>query len=261
MLRSAAALAFALAVLAAPRALAGETACWVDNGAVIAPAAFGDIAGDFIFDLSAPTSVLHLDVAQMNDVEGTQARRTLRLAGERIPATVSIASLDARTLTLPTTVIGLIGDDVLAPYVVDLRFSPCRIGLWRRRAPRFRATASLRLQMVGGAPAAAASVSDGHAIATGLFAIDTDSLGVRLSGAAARLSRAPAGVDAGSRDRPPARLAALSLADEIFEDTPAGIDPQAPAGLLGGIGTAVWSRWDLRLDLRRRRLLLAPARR
>jgi hypothetical protein len=59
MHRPAAALAFVLASLAGPPAPAGQTRCWVDNGAVIAPAAFGDIAGDFIFDLSAPQSVLH----------------------------------------------------------------------------------------------------------------------------------------------------------------------------------------------------------
>jgi hypothetical protein len=259
MLRPAAALALVLASLAAPPAQAGQTRCWVDNGAVVAPAAFGDIAGDFIFDLSAARSVLHLDVAQMNDIEGPAARGTLRLAGARIPATLEVASIDARTPGFPSTLIGIIGADVLAGYVVDLRFSPCRLALWRRHAPRFRRTANLRLTMVGGVPATEASVSDGHAIVSGLFAIDTGARGVRLSADAARLGRTPAGVDAGSRSRPPARLAALSLADELFADTPAGIDPDAPAGLLGGVGTAVWSHWDLRVDLRRRRLQLAPS--
>jgi hypothetical protein len=259
MLRRAAALAFVLTSLAGPPALGGETWCWVDNGAVVAPAAFGDIAGDFIFDLSAPTSVLHLDVAQMNDIAGPTAEGTLRLAGERIPARLAVASIDARTGGFPTTLIGVIGADVLAPYVVDLRFSPCRISLWRRHAPRMRETATLRLTMVGSIPATEASVSDGHAIATGFFSIATGARGVRLSAAAARLSRTPAGVDPGSRDNPPARLAALSLADEIFEGTPAGVDADSPAGLLGGVGTGVWSRWDLRVDLRRRRLLLAAA--
>ena len=36
------------------RARPGETRCWIDNGALVVPAAFGDIAGDFILDLSAP---------------------------------------------------------------------------------------------------------------------------------------------------------------------------------------------------------------
>jgi hypothetical protein len=259
MRRRTAALAFAVASLVAPTAQAGQTRCWVDNGAVIAPAAFGDIAGDFIFDLSAPKSVLHLDVAQMNDIEGPSAAGTLRLAGERLQARLSVASIDARTPGFPTTLIGIVGADVLAGYVIDLRFSPCRITLWRRRAPSMRASAILPLRMVGGVPATEASVSDGHTIATGRFAIDTASRGVRLSGAAAHLSRTPAGGPS-SRDRPPARLAALSLADELIADTPAGIDPNAPAGLLGTVGTAVWSRWDLRLDLRHGRLLLAPAR-
>jgi hypothetical protein len=196
----------------------------------------------------------------MNDIDGPEAKGMLRLAGERIPARLSVASIDARAQGFPTTLIGILGADVLAGYVVDLRFWPCRIALWRRRAPPMRATAMLRLSLVAGVPATEASVSDGHAIATGLFSIDTGSPGVRFSSAAARLSRTPAGVDVNSRVRPPARLAALSLADELFADTPAGIDAQAPEGLMGGVGTAIWSHFELRLDLRRRRLLLAPAR-
>jgi hypothetical protein len=239
--------------------MAGTTPCWVDNGAVVAPAAFGDIAGDFIFDLSSPRSVLHLDVAQLNDVEGESARQVLRLAGERIPATLAIAPIDDRAYGLPSTISGLIGADVLAGYVVDIDFAPCRISLWRRRAPRFRATAVLPIQIVGGAPAIAASVADGRTVLSGLFAIDTDSRGVRLAVGAARLSRTPQGLDAGSRQQPPARLGALSLADDIYEDTPAAVAGDIPPGLTGGVGTAVWSHYRLRLDLRRRELLLAPA--
>lgn len=259
MRRAAAALACILASLAARPAPAGTTRCWVDNGAVVAPAAFGDIAGDFIFDLSSPKSVLHLDVAQLNDVEGDVSRNLLRLAGERIPATLAIAPIDDRAYGLPSTISGLIGADVLAGFVVDIEFAPCRITLWRRRAPKFRAKLVLPIQMVGGAPATAAAVADGHTISSGLFAIDTGSLGVRLAAATAHLSRTPPGVDAGSRQHPPARLGALSLAEDIFERTPAGVADDLPAGLTGSVGTAVWSHYRLRLDLRRGQLLLAPA--
>ncbi|HEX3916899.1 MAG TPA: hypothetical protein VHW60_06135 [Caulobacteraceae bacterium] len=260
-MRRAAALACCLASLAARPALAGTTQCWVDHGVVVAPAAFGDIAGDFIFDLSSPRSVLHLDVAELNDVEGDSARRVLRLAGERIPATVAIAPIDDRAYGLPSTISGLIGADVLAGYVVDIEFAPCRISLWRRRAPKFRATAVLPVQMVAGAPAIAAAVADGRTVLSGLFAIDTGSLGVRLAATDARLSRTPQGLDAGSRQHPPARLGALSLADDLYEATPAAVASDIAPGLLGGVGTEVLSHYRLRLDVRRRELLLAPATR
>jgi hypothetical protein len=254
MLRRAASLAFAATLLAAPGARAGTAACWIDNGAVVVPAAFGHIAGDFILDLSSPVSLLHYDVATGDGIDGDAATGVLRVAGERIATTLKVASIDARAVGMPTTLNGVIGADVLARYVVDLQFAPCRLTLRRRAAP-MRAGAVLPVTLVGGVPTVVASVSDGHAVATGPFAIDTDALGLRFSAAAAHLSRASAA--AASRRAPPARLAALSLADRVFEATPAGIDDAAPAGVLGEIGTAVWSRFgELRLDLRRRRLWL-----
>jgi hypothetical protein len=258
MRRLAAALASAFAILGAPPAGAGVTQCWIDNGAVIAPAAFGDIAGDFIFDLSAPQSQLHLDRALEDGIVTPSAAGTLRLAGERIPATLTVANLDARTLGFPTTLNGLIGADVLAGYVVELRFSPCRLTLWRRRPPRWRAAARLPVRMIGGVPTVRASITDGRVGLEGAFAIDTGALGLRVSDAVGSLSRTPKGVDPASRDRPPAHLAALGLDGEVLRSVPAGIEPKAPAGLLGGVGEAVWSRYALRLDLRRGVLELAP---
>jgi hypothetical protein len=259
MRRLAAALASAFAILGAAPAGAGVTQCWIDNGAVIVPAAFGDIAGDFIFDLSAPQSQLHVDRALEDGIVTPSASATLRLAGERIPATLTVANLDARTLGFPSTLNGLIGADVLAGYVVELRFSPCRIALWRRSPPRWRAAASLPIQIIGGVPTVRASITDGRVGLEGAFAIDTGALGVRVSDGAARLSRTPKGVDPASRERPPARLAALGLGGEVLRGVPAGIEPDTPTGQLGGIGDAVWSRYALRLDLRRGVLELAPA--
>ena len=76
----------------------------------------------------------------------------------------------------------------------------------------------------------------------------------------AALSRTP-GKDADpfSRGEPPARLRAVSLDGALFEQTPAGLMKDAPAGLQGAIGDAIWSRYRLRLNLRQGWIQLAPA--
>ncbi|MGH6955893.1 MAG: hypothetical protein ACREEW_04425 [Caulobacteraceae bacterium] len=250
----------AAAALAGPSARAGVTRCWIDNGAVVAPAALGDIAGDFLFDLSAPRSELHLTRAQGGGLEGPAMTATLRLAGERIPATFAVADLDARSWGFPSTINGLIGADVLAGYVVEVRLAPCRIALWRRRPPRAPVLASLPVHIVSGVPTVEASIFDGQVGETGWFAIDTGTAAVRVSTALAALSRAPKGLDPDSRVRPPARLAAVGLAGSALTNLPASLENDLPSGLVGGLGDAVWSRYaGFRLDLRRGRLqLLAP---
>jgi hypothetical protein len=260
--------AFALAVIsaAARPACAGATVCWIDNGAVVVPAAFaqpglGDVTGDFILDLSAPHSQLHLTTAQSDGMgDATEAQGALTLAGEPIAANLAVSDLDDRQWGFPTTLNGLIGADVLAGYVVELRFSPCRLTLWRR-APPAVALATLPVRMVGGIPTVAAAIFDGTKRRSGQFAIDTGAAGVRIAADRARFSRLSARVDPVSRDHPPARLAALSQAGRVFQNQPAALQVDAPAGVLGGIGTDVWSRYVLRLDSRRDRLsLLAPAK-
>ena len=258
MPRAAAVLATLSLAAAAPPALAGETPCWVDKGAVVVSAALGDISGDFLLDLSAPKSVLHVDRALMSGIETPTRAATLTVAGERIPASFAVASLDARSLGLPTTINGLIGADVLAGYVIDLRLSPCRLALWRRHAPPIGPAQTLPVEMVAGVPTITASISDGRTGLEGRFGVDTDSAGVRIAAGAAGLSRTPKGIDAASRQRPPARLAALGLGGDVLRNTPAGLATDAPAGVLGDIGDDVWARYDLRLDLRAGRLQLAP---
>jgi hypothetical protein len=262
MRRLAAALAFALISAAAGRATAGGSACWIDNGAVVVPAAFGDIAGDFILDLSAPHSQLHQTTAQMDglaDVTATQG--TLSVAGEHIPAGLQVADLDDRSWDFPTGISGVIGVDVLAGYVVELRFSPCRLSLLRHASGK-PALATLPLEMVDGTPTVAATISDGATMLTGQFGVDTGAAGVRVSDAVARFSRLSARVDPMSRDHPPARLASLTLAGDVRRQEPAALLGDAPAGVMGGIGTNVWARYVLRLDLRRSQLqLISPKRR
>jgi hypothetical protein len=254
------ALSLTLALLvSAGAAHAGETRCWLDRGVLVVPAALGDIAGDFILDLSAPKSLLHYDRATADGMEEGDAPGPLRVAGETIPASFQVASLDSRSLGLPSTINGLIGADVLAGYVVDIRFSPCRVRLWRGRAPPFHSIATLPLGMSGGVPVVAATISDGRTALAGRFAIDTGTAAVRLSSRIGRLGRTPAnGVDPASRLDPPARLDALGLAGDALRRLPAASEDDLPADLAGGIGTAAWSRYDLRVDLRRGRLQLAP---
>jgi len=253
-------LSLALAALLASTgaARAGATRCWVDRGVVVVPAAFGDLAGDYILDLASPKSVLHVDVALGAGIVTPQATATLRVAGESIPMTFSVASLDARSLGLPSTIEGLIGADALAGRVVDIRFDPCRIRVSGARPPRFHAVASLPITMLDGVPTIAATVSDGRTARAGRFAIDTGTAAVRLSSDVAALSRpAPKGVDPDSRLSPPGRLDALGLAGAARRRLPSALADDLPAGLMGAIGTAAWSRYDVRIDLQRGRLELA----
>ena len=260
MPRAAAVLAALFASLAAGPALAGEASCSVDRGAVVVSAAFGDITGDFILDLSAPRSVLHLDRAQMEGLTTPAVDGTLTLAGERNAAHLTIASIDARSLGLPTTLNGVIGADILAAYVVDLRFAPCRLRLWRGRAPPLRGAKPLPVEMIAGVPTVGASISDGHTALAGAFAISTGTPGVRVSQAVAALSRTPKGIDPTSRYAPPAHLSALGVVDAAILNASASLQPDAPPGVDGEIGVDVWSRYELRLDIGRRRLWLTPAR-
>lgn len=251
-------LALAAALASTSAAHAGETRCWVDRGVLVVPAAFGDISGDFILDPSSPKSVLHVDVALGDGILTPQATAPLRLAGETAPATLDVASLDARSLGLPSTIEGLIGADALVRYVVDIRFNPCRVRLWRGRAPAFHAVATLPLEMADGVPAIPATISDGRTALAGRFAVDTGTAAVRLSSKVAALARAPAkGVDPASRLDPPARLDALGLAGEADRRLPAALEDDLPPGLTGGVGTSAWSRYEVRIDMRRGRLQLA----
>jgi hypothetical protein len=268
-MRRVAALALVLACAAASRASAGESPCWIDNGAVVVPAVFtpaglDPITGDFILDLSTPHSQLHLTAAQGAGVGGgaddpTAVRGAMMLAGERLDADLAVADLDARQWGFPTGIDGLIGADLMAGYVVELRVSPCRFALLRRGDPG-QVVRRLPLRQVSGAPTIAATVSDGVSTRAGRFAIDTGGAGVRISADAARFSRLSASVDPLSRGHPPARLAALRFGGVTLRDQPAALATDLPAGVLGAVGVDVWAPFVLRLDLRRGELdLIAPA--
>jgi hypothetical protein len=224
-------------------AWAGAAACWVDKGAVVVSASFGDIAGDFLLDPSSPKSQLHITRAQNDGIIASSVRGPLVLAGETIPdLELMVVDLDDRTRVFDTTINGVIGADVLGGFVVDLSFSPCRLALIRRRQSPIAGATRLSVRYLDGVPSVSAALSDGDHTRVGLFAIDTSRRETLVSNAA--LSRPPP--EGGGT---PIQLRALSLGGRLFEDTPANTYKAPPPGLAGSIGTAVWSDWRLRLDL------------
>ena len=249
------------AVLAAGPARAGEARCWFENGAVVVAAAFGDIAGDFILDSTAPKSLLHDDVAHAAGVDAPTVRGDLLVAGERLSAfDLSVADMNEQEVGFPTTIVGVIGADVLARFTVRIDFSPCRVAFLRRPPAREHGATRLRLRTIGGLPAVAATAFDGTRTRRGSYAVDTASVGVRLAPADTSFSRPLAdGVDPTLRFRPPARLRGLSFGDQVAVGAPAGLLEYNLPGLKGAIGTAVLSRSRLTLDLKRGWLDLTPS--
>ena len=248
-LGAAAALCALLAPAAAARA--GAVRCWLDHGAVVAPAAFGDIAGDFIIDLSRPSSALHDTRANADGITGDAARGPLALAGERIAdLDLAVVDLDAETRAFDTVINGVIGWDVLGRYAVklDLRRGRCRLTLATAGQSARRLGASLPLTQVNGAPAVPAAVTDGLSAREGLFVIDTGQEAVRV--ADARLSRPQAGKDKDA----PIQLRAASVGGALVEQVPAAImDPPAP-GAAGSLGLSAWRGGVLTLDPARGRV-------
>jgi hypothetical protein len=231
--------------LAAGGAGAGESRCWIDKGAVVVAAAYGPIVGDFIFDLSQAHSQLHVTAAQAAGWTGATARRTLRLAGQTLPAfAIAIADLDGHTRDFPTNIAGVLGADVLGRFTLDMDFDPCRLRLSRKPGPGANTGRGLKIRMIRGAPAVFAAISDGVTARAGWFAVDTASAGSRI--AHASFSRSlRAGDDPSDRVRPPARLRAVSIDGNLIEQSPAGVMSGSAPGLAGALGLAVWSRFHL----------------
>lgn len=229
-------------------AVAGETACWFENGAVVAPAAIGGIAGDYVIDLSAPRTLLHIDVAQgQGYADG--AGLPVRLAGQKIEtAPIVVQSLDYRAVGFSTPIVGVIGADILDRYTVTLDFSPCRLRLERPGAFQGDQDGGLPVTMVGGTPTIVAAASDGLRGVSGPFALDTASAGgVRARGAADGPRQKPAGI-----------LRGLSLNGTLRQGVPAVVAGDLPDGVVGAIGVQVLAAYRLRLDPKAQRLWLTP---
>jgi hypothetical protein len=251
-------LALSVCLLAAPVARAGEAACWFENGAVVVPAEVGGVAGDWLIDPSAPRTLLHETRARMEGLPPVFAARA-RLAGVSLDGLqVTVADLDGRAPGFPTPIAGVIGADVLARFVVDLEFAPCRLrfstGPVRRIA---RGARVLRLSDAGGVPVIEAAVSDDRRARRGLFAIDWSSrAAVRLTAAVFRPDRT--GAAEAPRNQAPGTLRALSLDGALYEEQSAALAPELDPALAGALGTDLWRRWRLSLDIRGGRLLLIP---
>ena len=230
-------------------AVAGQTACWFENGAVIVPAAIGGLAGDYVLDLSAPRTLLHIDVAQGAGYVDTALSLPVRVAGQTVEAApIAVQSLDYRAVGFSTPITGVIGADILDRYVVTLDFAPCRLTLERPEAATGGRTGALRVAMVGGVPTVVAAASDGRKGVSGPFALDTASGGgVRARGAAD-----------GPRQKPAGALRALSLDGVLRQDVPAVVAGDLPDGVVGALGVEVLSAYRLRLDPQALRLWLTP---
>jgi hypothetical protein len=229
------------------------------------PAVVAGAAGDYILDTGTPNTQLHETRAQSEGFAATTLTGEVRIAGIRLPARpIAVVDLDARTYDFPTPIAGVIGADILAGLVLDVSFAPCRMGLWRKgREPRFGHARALPLTRVGGRPLVAAGVADGTRAELGLFVPSTG------LDAAVRLHASQGVVWHGGKPESllpygpaRARLRALSFADGLWENLPAGLVAPAdlPPGALGEIGPAVLARWRLRFDVAGGRLWLAPRR-
>ena len=253
-----------VAALASPLALtgaarAGETACWFENGAVIAPAVIADMAGDYVIDLSAPRTLLHETKAQMAGITEPELALPVQVAGLKVPAvSVKVADLDARGMGFVTPIAGVIGMDVLAGHSIEIDFAGCRVRIDKPWRPRRQVV--IPVEMVEGLPTIVAAVSDGPTTFRGAFAIDTASLAMaRLStrDATVKGKLDPPKLDTAARHTAPARLRALSIGGVLAENVPATLADDLPEGVAGTLGTALWARHRLRLAADARTLTVA----
>lgn len=233
--------------------------CWFENGAVVAPASVAGIAGDYLLDPSAASTVIHETRAQSEGIAATELTAPVRVAGLSLAALpVKVVDLDARAPGFVTPIAGIIGADALAGQVVDLDFAPCRVRIHAPNRRRLRGRA-MPLVLVGGVPTVRAAVSDDRTARAGLFAIDWSSAGrVRLSDRLAVFKPAREGYDPLARNTAAGRLRAFSFQGELSEEAPSGLIAGLDPDVVGAIGTGEWSRWRVRLDLSRGILTLAP---
>ncbi len=174
---------------------------------------------------------------------------------------MEVADIDLRTGALATPIAGVIGADVLRPYVLDVSFAPCRVALYPAgRAPRFRAVRSLRMSWVAGRPVVQATASDGARSLTAGFApgVGADRA-VRLSDVAADAPGAKKLIEVYPYGVLQPRLQSLAFAGDVARDLPSGLVHAEDPKLAGQIGAPFLSRYRLRFDFPAGRLRLAPA--
>jgi hypothetical protein len=229
--------------LSAGVASAGQSVCWIQNGVLLVPAVAAGINGVFILDTGAARSQLDATQASEVDIGEATTRAEVRVAGRRFASVqMQIVGLDDRTRAFPTPISGVLGADILAGQVLEVRPSPCRLSLTPSGAGRRR---GLLIELRGGAPFVRAGVSDGVRTLVGAFRIDTG-------------SPAPATLGDGSLTEPSHRLRALSLGGQLFEDVTAIPRTDTGDGAAGALGEPIWSQFAMRLDFGARTLTLTP---
>jgi hypothetical protein len=228
--------------------------CWVEHGAFLVPAAFGELTGAMILDPGRAQSALHDTPALASGLSGASATGAFSLAGARPRAvTLPIQDLDPETADLEVSAFGVIGADLLAGEVItlDLRHGACRMSRDPRAARLARGGGEAALRSQDGGLAISTRITDGAKVREGMFRID----GARAETSvwAARLSRAPSKGEA----TPPIRLRAVEAAGAFVEAAPARLiasgDPSAQA-----VGTELWRGGVLTLDLRRKQVFFRP---
>lgn len=255
--------ALALAILAgtAGSAASAELRCWYEQGVLVAPAAVGPVAGDFIIDTGAARTELHETRAMGEGYSGKAVTLEVRLGEVSFPdREVAIVDQDARTWAFPTPIAGVIGADVLRHLVLDAQFEPCRLRIGPPPSPAGVApVAVLPLAWIEGRPTVRAAVADGHSAVAGPMTPATGlDAAVRLSPVAAGAPGAAEPGKLGPYGPARADLRALSFAGVLFESLPTGLLYEDDTARLGAIGPAVLARWRLRFDFPAGRLELHP---
>lgn len=231
---------------------------------MVVPASVAGIAGDYLIDPSAPKTLIHETRAQTEGIAVTELTAPVRVAGLTLKALpVRVVDLDFRAPGFDTPIAGIIGADALAGQVVDLDFAPCRVRIHgppkRDLGGRKARGRAIPLTLVGGVPTLRAAVSDDDHAVAGQFAVDWSSAGmVRLSDQIAAFRPAREGYDPMARNDARGRLRAFSFLGDLSEEAPSGLIAGLDPAVAGAIGTDVWSRWKLRLDMSRRVLTLSP---
>ncbi|KRB52113.1 MAG: hypothetical protein V4514_15685 [Pseudomonadota bacterium] len=249
------------ALTSAGGAWAGESACWYEQGVIVAPASIAGLAGDYILDTGTPVTQLHETKAQGAGIAESALHGRVQIAGlTLIDRPFKVVDLDARTGAFPTPIAGVIGADLLSGYVVDISFAPCTVAIYPlRKAPAFKAKASLPLVRGAGVALARAAVSDGPHALGGDFVIATGAdTAVRVDARLASVPGAAKPQDVLPYAEGRAKLRAASFAGVLLENLDGGLVMDGPAAA-GVIGAPLLARWRLRFDFPRGRLLLRPA--
>ena len=248
-------------LLAATWPNAGQTAdlaCHFEGGVIVVPASVAGIAGDYILDTGTPQTLLHETKAQTEGIAETALSGAVELAGLKLDdRPLLVQDLDLRTWYLPTPVAGVIGMDVLANFVVDVEFAPCRVRLWHPgTAPRYKGRV-MQMDRDNGRPTATASVSDGSHQITGPFVLATGaSAPIRLADDLAKTSKPD---DLYPEGAWLTRLPKVSFAGRSGRDVGVGLMP--PQGeVVGVLGGPVLAHFRLRFDFLAGKITVATAK-